>query len=92
MSSCDRYLASSIAYGEAHGLDPRGSTTCSGSCRAATLTILLDIAPETAAARKSTTATATSATSRCSGRVRESYRRQAAGERLGRHRRRAAER
>ena len=30
---CDRYLASSIAYGEAQGLDPAGSLRSRSSCR-----------------------------------------------------------
>ena len=33
MLVCDRYVASSIAYGEAQGLDPRWLATSSDSCR-----------------------------------------------------------
>ena len=33
---CDRYLASSIAYGEAQGSTARGCATSSGSCRSRT--------------------------------------------------------
>jgi dTMP kinase len=33
---CDRYVASSIAYGEAQGLDPRGSVRSSGTFRGPT--------------------------------------------------------
>jgi hypothetical protein len=51
---CDRYRASSIAYGEAQGLDAAWLATSSSTCRRRDLTILLDIAPETAAGRKTT--------------------------------------
>ena len=49
---CDRYSASSIAYGEAQGLDPVWLAEIQKYLPAATLTILLDIAPETAVGRK----------------------------------------
>src|ERR1700730_10165177 len=49
---CDRYLASSIAYGEAHGLDGAWLRQIQRYLPAPDLTILLDIAPETAAGRK----------------------------------------
>ena len=49
---CDRYLASSIAYGEAHGLDGAWLREAQKYLPAPDLTILLDIAPETAAGRK----------------------------------------
>jgi dTMP kinase len=49
---CDRYSASSIAYGEAQGLDPAWLTDIQKYLPAATLTLLLDIAPETAVGRK----------------------------------------
>src|SRR5215204_5791913 len=49
---CDRYLASSIAYGEAHGLDGAWLREIQRHLPAPDLTILLDIAPETAAGRK----------------------------------------
>lgn len=48
----DRYVASGIAYGEAQGLDPAWLTTLQVSLPQPELTILLDISPETAAARK----------------------------------------
>jgi dTMP kinase len=51
---CDRYLASSVAYGEAQGLDPRWLIDIQRFLPAPALTILLDIAPETAAGRKTT--------------------------------------
>ena len=50
---CDRYMASSIAYGEAFGLDPAWLADMQKFLPKTTLTILLDIAPETAVARKS---------------------------------------
>jgi dTMP kinase len=49
----DRYLASSIAYGSAFGLDAGWLTEMQRFLPPAGLTILLDIAPETAVGRKS---------------------------------------
>jgi dTMP kinase len=49
---CDRYVASSVAYGEAQGLDPIWLTDMQRFLPEAACTILLDIAPETAAQRK----------------------------------------
>src|SRR5688572_8863320 len=49
---CDRYVASSIAYGEAQGLDPLWLMDAQKFLPAPSLTIMLDIAPETAVARK----------------------------------------
>ena len=49
---CDRYIASSIAYGEAQGLDPRWLADVQRFLPAADLTILLDIPPEVAVQRK----------------------------------------
>lgn len=49
----DRYLASSIAYGSAFGLDPQWLADMQRFLPPAGLTILLDIAPETAVGRKS---------------------------------------
>ena len=51
---CDRYMASSIAYGEAQGLDARWLTDAQRFLPRPALTIVLDIAPETAVGRKST--------------------------------------
>src|SRR6478672_6905310 len=45
---CDRYMASSIAYGEAQGLDAAWLTTMQQFLPRPAATILLDIAPETA--------------------------------------------
>src|SRR5215212_1895358 len=49
---CDRYMASSVAYGEAFGLDPTWLSEMQKFLPPAALTIMLDIAPETAAQRK----------------------------------------
>jgi dTMP kinase len=49
---CDRYRASSIAYGEAQGLDPAWLDEIQRFLPPADLTIFVDIAPETAATRK----------------------------------------
>ena len=65
---CDRYRASSVAYGEAQGLDPAWLEDIQRHLPAPDVTILLDIAPETAVAPQGRRAAiATSATSRCSG-------------------------
>ena len=49
---CDRYRASSIAYGEAQGLDPRWLEQIQEMLPAADLTLFLDIDATTAAGRK----------------------------------------
>lgn len=49
---CDRYLASSVAYGEAQGLDPRWLIEMQRHLPQPDLTILLDIPPEVSARRK----------------------------------------
>jgi len=49
---CDRYMASSIAYGEAQGLEAAWLSDMQQYLPPAALTILLDIAPETAVGRK----------------------------------------
>jgi dTMP kinase len=49
---CDRYTASSIAYGEAQGLDPGWLTAMQQYLPPPALTIFLDISPETAVGRK----------------------------------------
>ena len=50
---CDRYRASSIAYGEAQGLDAGWLEDIQRYLPPADLTIFIDIAPATAATRKS---------------------------------------
>jgi len=75
---CDRYTASSIAYGEAQGLDAPWLLEIQKFLPPASVTILLDIAPETAAQRKSTDRDRYERDLAMLGRVRESYHRQAA--------------
>ena len=48
----DRYVASAVAYGEAHGLDPAWLENLQIYLPQPDLTFFLDIAPETAMARK----------------------------------------
>ncbi len=51
---CDRYLASSVAYGEAQGLDQAWLIETQRHLPQPLLTLLIDIAPETAVTRKAT--------------------------------------
>jgi dTMP kinase len=74
---CDRYLASSVAYGEAQGLDGAWLREIQRYLPPPDLTILLDIAPETAAGRKTTNRDKYERDLALLSRVRESYRRQA---------------
>ncbi len=73
----DRYVASGIAYGEAQGLDPDWLATIQVSLPQPELTLLLDIAPETAAARKTAGRDRYERDLALLTRVRESYLRQA---------------
>jgi len=75
---CDRYRASSIAYGEAHGLDGRWLSEIQRHLPDAVVTVLLDIGPKTAAARKKTGRDKYERDFELLSRVRDSYRRQAA--------------
>jgi dTMP kinase len=75
---CDRYMASSIAYGEAFGLDPAWLTEMQKYLPTPAMTVMLDISPETAARRKSADRDRYERDLALLGRVRESYRRQAA--------------
>jgi dTMP kinase len=75
---CDRYLASSIAYGEAQGLDPAWLRDIQRFLPQPGLTILLDIAPETAVQRKAANRDRYERDLALLSRVRDSYRRQAA--------------
>ena len=77
---CDRYIASSVAYGEAQGLDPQWLKDIQRKLPAPVITVLLDIAPETAAARKRTGRDRYERDLALLGRVRDSYRRQADAE------------
>jgi len=75
---CDRYLASSIAYGEAQGLDPAWLADTQRHLPQPDLTILLDIAPATAVERKARGRDRFERDLGLLSRVRESYLRQAA--------------
>jgi dTMP kinase len=74
---CDRYLASSIAYGEAFGLDPKWLTAMQQHLPQPDVTILLDIAPETAVGRKAVDRDRYERDLALLARVRDSYLRQA---------------
>ena len=74
---CDRYVASTVAYGEAQGLDADWLTRMQRLLPAPDLTILLDIAPELAVERKATGRDRYERDLSLLGRVRESYLRQA---------------
>jgi dTMP kinase len=73
----DRYTASSIAYGEAMGLDAAWLAGLQKYLPPAALTIFLDIAPDTAVQRKAVDRDRYERDLAMQGRVRESYRRQA---------------
>ncbi len=75
---CDRYQASSIAYGESQGLDAAWLADAQRHLPQPDLTFVLDIAPETAAVRKQTGRDRYERDMALLARVRESYRRQAA--------------
>jgi dTMP kinase len=77
MLVCDRYMASSIAYGEAFGLDPQWLTDMQQFLPAPLVTILLDISPETAVTRKAVDRDRYERDLALLARVRESYKRQA---------------
>jgi dTMP kinase len=77
MVVCDRYRASSIAYGESQGLDASWLDDIQRHLPAADITLLLDIAPETAVARKQAGRDRYERDLGLLARVRESYRRQA---------------
>jgi dTMP kinase len=74
---CDRYTSSSVAYGEAQGLDAPWLVEIQKFLPTASATILLDIAPETAAKRKAVDRDRYERDLMMLGRVRESYQRQA---------------
>ena len=74
---CDRYVASSIAYGEAQGLDRVWLADIQRFLRVPDLTILLDISPETAVRRKTAGRDVYERDLQLLDRVRESYRAQA---------------
>ena len=74
---CDRYLASSIAYGEAQGLDAAWLADVQRFLPAPALTIVLDIPPEVSLQRKGAGRDKFEQDLPLLSRVRASYRRQA---------------
>ena len=77
MVVCDRYLASSIAYGEAQGLDAVWLTQIQSRLPQPSLTLLLDIPPDASLNRKQVARDKFERDLPLLGRVRESYLRQA---------------
>ena len=73
---CDRYTASSVAYGEAQDLDPAWLEDIQRFLPRPDLTIVLDIAPETAVHRKAAGRDRYERDLALLSRVRDSYRRQ----------------
>jgi dTMP kinase len=74
---CDRYLASSIAYGESQGLDAAWLASAQQHLPQPALTFVLDISPETAVARKQSGRDKYERDMALLARVRGSYQRQA---------------
>jgi len=77
MVVCDRYLASSIAYGEAQGLDTAWLSEIQGRLPQPSLTLLLDIPADASLNRKQVARDTFERDLPLLGRVRESYLRQA---------------
>jgi dTMP kinase len=77
MVVCDRYLASSIAYGEAQGVDGAWLAEIQRFLPQPSLTILLDIPPDASLNRKQVARDKFERDLPMLGRVRESYLRQA---------------
>jgi|SRR5262245_50572458 len=73
---CDRYVSSSVAYGEAHGLDPGWLVDMQQYLPQPDITFLLDISPETAARRKTADRDRYEQDLALLSRVRDSYLRQ----------------
>jgi dTMP kinase len=76
---CDRYLASSIAYGEAQGLDAAWLTDIQTYLPQPDITFLLDIAPDVSARRKTVDRDRYERDLSLLSRVRDSYLRQSHG-------------
>jgi dTMP kinase len=81
---CDRYLASSVAYGEAQGLDAEWLTDIQKYLPQPDITILLDIAPEVSATRKTSDRDKYERDLSLLSRVRSSYLRQSGAARWAR--------
>jgi dTMP kinase len=78
---CDRYLASSVAYGEAFGLDARWLEEIQRYLPQPDLTVLLDIDPQISASRKTADRDKYERDLALLARVRDSYLRQASAPR-----------
>lgn len=74
---CDRYVASSVAYGEAQGLDGEWLRDIQRFLPAADLTVLLDMPPRVSAERKTVDRDRYERDLALLARVRDSYQRQA---------------
>ena len=74
---CDRYVASSVAYGEAQGLDPVWLVNIQKYLPQPDLTVLLDISPEVSVGRKTVDRDRYERDLALLARVRNSYLRQA---------------
>ncbi|HUE86955.1 MAG TPA: dTMP kinase [Vicinamibacterales bacterium] len=70
---CDRYLASSVAYGQAQGLDPDWLSATQVHLPQPSLTVLLDIPPDASLARKQRDRDRYEQDLQLLARVRESY-------------------
>ena len=79
MVICDRYLASSIAYGGAQGVDAAWLTTIQRALPQPSLTVLLDIPPDASLTRKRAARDKFERDLPLLARVRDSYLVQAAG-------------
>ena len=77
MLVCDRYMASSVAYGEAHGLDGEWLEQIQRFLPQPDITFLLDIAPDVSARRKTADRDKYERDLALLARVRASYLRQA---------------
>ena len=80
MVVCDRYLASSIAYGEAQGVDATWLKEIQRLLPQPSATILLDISPDASLTRKQAARDKFERDLPMLGRVRQSYLSQAAGD------------
>ena len=76
MVVCDRYLASSIAYGEAQGVNVGWLTTIQQPLPQSALTLFMDMSPEVSLSRKKADRDKFERDMPLLGRVRESYLRQ----------------
>ena len=76
MVVCDRYLASSIAYGEAQGVDAHWLTEIQRFLPPPSLTLFMDMSPEVSLTRKKADRDKFERDMPLLGRVRQSYQRQ----------------